>query len=233
MSIEIYQASTENLRDLKKERKRINVLANRAIRENNIADLSCLTKIYALLYSAYAEVALTKLIHAPNALNDSEISQINTKNNLEEKWIKCVDLAISKLNTNGNKGEIANKKQTLIRLMQKNILQPSILRNRVAHGQWKICLNNDCTSINKTVTDNLEQLDFVRVDSLFYLYDIYSQCILDLLVSTKTHYRDYYALIATLEEKAQEFDKWTIETKRNKLISSEKNKRFSKRKSSV
>ena len=42
--------------------------------------------------------------------------------NLEEKWLKCVELAFNKLNTT-NLGEIANKKQTLNRLLQAYIIE--------------------------------------------------------------------------------------------------------------
>ena len=45
MAEEIFTASTENLRDLKKQRKRICALVNRAIREKQDPDLISLTKI--------------------------------------------------------------------------------------------------------------------------------------------------------------------------------------------
>ena len=44
MAEEIFTASTENLRDLKKQRKRICALVNRAIREKQDPDLISLTK---------------------------------------------------------------------------------------------------------------------------------------------------------------------------------------------
>ena len=67
MAEEIFTASTENLRDLKKQRKRICALVNRAIREKQDPDLISLTKMYALLYSAYVETSFLKLIHTPKA----------------------------------------------------------------------------------------------------------------------------------------------------------------------
>ena len=76
MAEEIFTASTENLRDLKKQRKRICALVNRAIREKQDPDLISLTKMYALLYSAYVETSFLKLIHTPKAFTESEIIQI-------------------------------------------------------------------------------------------------------------------------------------------------------------
>ncbi len=121
MAEEIFTASTENLRDLKKQRKRICALVNRAIREKQDPDLISLTKMYALLYSAYVETSFLKLIHTPKAFTESEIIQIMAERNLEQKWLKCVDFAFNKLNTT-NFGEVANKKQTLHRLLQEYII---------------------------------------------------------------------------------------------------------------
>ena len=135
MAEEIFIASTKNLRDLKKQKKRISALVNRAIREKKDSDLISLTKVYVLLYSAYVETSFLKLIHTPNAFSESEITQIMAQHNLEQKWIKCVELAFNKLNTN-NLGGVANKKQTLNRLLQEYIIEPSQIRNKVAHGQW-------------------------------------------------------------------------------------------------
>ena len=45
MAEEIFTASTENLRDLKKQRKRICALVNRAIREKQDPDLISLVKM--------------------------------------------------------------------------------------------------------------------------------------------------------------------------------------------
>ena len=85
MAEEIFTASTENLRDLKKQRKRICALVNRAIREKQDPDLISLTKMYALLYSAYVETSFLKLIHTPKAFTESEIKE------LKEKYFSILD----------------------------------------------------------------------------------------------------------------------------------------------
>lgn len=45
-----------------------------------------------------------------------------------------------KINNRANLGEIANKKQTLNRILDKYIIAPSQMRNKIAHGQWSVCL---------------------------------------------------------------------------------------------
>lgn len=231
MAEDIFRACTENAKDLKRQRKRLLGLANRAIREKNDADLNSLTKLYALLYSAYAEVSLLKLIHTPNAFGDSEITQIENGRNLEEKWKKCVELAFKKLNTDANLGEIANKKRTLTKIQNKYIIAPSLIRNKVAHGQWIVCLNNDCSRINTDATDEMKQLDFVKIDRLFSIYERFQQCILDLAISQRTHYRDYYVIITSLDEYIDSTRDWSLESKKQKILSSLKQQRYENRKS--
>lgn len=226
MAEEIFQASTLNVKDLKKQKNRILTLVNRAIREKNDADLISLTKMYALLYSAYAETSFLKLIHTPKAFSESEISQIENGRNLEEKWTKCVEFAFKKLNSDANLGEIANKKQTLRRILMEYIIEPSQIRNKVAHGQWIICLNNNCTQVNNDITLKMQKLDFVRIDRYFSIYEKFQQCILDLCVSQKTHYRDYYIIITALEEYIDSTKSWSLETKKQKILSSQKHQRY-------
>ena len=227
MAEEIFIASTKNLRDLKKQKKRISALVNRAIREKKDSDLISLTKVYVLLYSAYVETSFLKLFHTPNAFSESEITQIMAQHNLEQKWIKCVELAFNKLNTN-NLGGVANKKQTLNRLLQEYIIEPSQIRNKVAHGQWIYCLNNECTKINQNTTAQMTDLDFVKIERYFYVYDKFHQCILDLLISHKTHYRDYYQIITELQNYVDSTKSWSLETKKAKILSCSKYQNYKK-----
>lgn len=228
MAEDIYKACVENVKDLKKHKNRLVALTNRAIREKNDADLETLTKFYALLFSAYAEDSFLKLIHTPRAFSENEIIDIQHGRNLEEKWKKCVELAFSKINNRANLGEIANKKQTLNRILNSYIIDPSQIRNKIAHGQWKVCLNNECTRINDETTNEMLQLDFVKIDRYFSIYEQFQQCVLDLLISPKTHYRDYYSVITALDEYINSTESWTLETKKEKILSSPKAQRFKK-----
>ena len=226
MDEKIYRACVSNVKELKKHRARLRKLVNTAIKEKKDDDLDTFTKFYALLFSAYVEVSFLKLIHTPKALDVSEITQIQRGCNLEEKWKTCVQFAFLRINSSANSGEIANKKQTLTRIMSEYIIAPSQMRNKIAHGQWKICLNNQCTGINDEITNEILQLDFVKIDRYFEIYNKFQQCILDLLVSQRTHYRDYYSLITELEEYIISTKDWTIQTKKMKILSSSKIQRY-------
>lgn len=222
MSEDVYIASTSNVKYLKKQRKRIEKLFNRAIRERNEEDLVTLTKIYALLYSAYAETSFLKLIHTPGAFNEEEIEQIMNSHNLEEKWCKCVECAFRQYKTINNKGQIANKKKKLDKVLRKYIIKPSEIRNKVAHGQWEICLNTDCTKKNDAATSEMQQLDFVKIDKYYVIYDMFQQCILDLIVSPRTHYRDFNHILSDLKQYISRTENWTLDTKKQKILTSKK-----------
>lgn len=150
------------------------------------------------------------------------IDDIQKQRNLEEKWIKCVDLALTHIGDCKEKGIIANKSQSLKRILNKYIITPSQIRNKIAHGQWAECLNNDCSDLNHHITGEIKKLDFVKLDRLFTVYDMYQQCIVDLIVSPKTHYRDFYSLMVRIEEYIRYTKDWDIETKREQLADSSK-----------
>lgn len=130
-------------------------------------DIEFLTKIYALFYSAYAEVSFQKLINTPDGFEQSIIDDIQKQRNLEEKWIKCVDMSLANIGNCKEKRMVANKSQSLKRILKEYIIEPSQIRNKIAHGQWVECLNSDCSSLNHNITNEIKKLDFVKLDRLF------------------------------------------------------------------
>ena len=72
----------------------------------------------------------------------------------------------------------------------------------------------------------MQQLDFVRIDRYFSIYEKFQQCILDLSVSKKNHYRDYYIIITDLEKYIDSTELWSLETKKQKILSSRKYQRY-------
>ena len=200
---------------------------NEAIKCNSANDIEFLTKIYALFYSAYAEVSFQKLINTPYGFDEPLINEINKQRNLEDKWLKCIELAFKHLDEKEkekkvNAGEIANKKKKIQNILDMYIIEPSQIRNKIAHGQWSVCLNNECSEINHATTVRISSLDFVKIDRLFTIYDDFRQCIEDIIESPKTHYRDYYKTLCKLEEYIDKTQNWSIETKRSRLLSSTK-----------
>lgn len=212
--IEIYKASVENVRELKKQRTNIKRLFNQAVKRNDHSSFIALTKFYALLYSSFAEQCFVKIIHTPYGFIQDEIKQIISERNLEQQWLKCIDLAFNRIRNIANAGEIQNKRQSLTRHIDKFIIEPSQLRNKIAHGQWIVALNNDNTAINTTTTNLIADLDFVKIDILFSIYQKIGQAVEDLIESpTKAHFTDFYSHMTELEELINETQNWDLDSK--------------------
>lgn len=213
--IDIFKACVENVRKLKKERKQLKILFNNSLLSNRTQQEELLTKLYALLYSSFAEVCFLQTIHTPNGFSEDEIRQISRERNLENQWKKCLTLALSRIENNTNKGEIANKRQILFRLLNKYILEPSQLRNKIAHGQWAVALNSENSATNSNTTNKVKSLDFVQVDVLFEIYLKFGQVIEDLIESPhKTHFRDFYYHLDELKALVEKTKEWTIASKK-------------------
>ncbi len=228
---DIYYASVDNVRYLKSKRRVLNKMIKNAIRHGHEDEISTLTQLYALLYSSFAETSFLKLIHTPNGFEEYEINDIFRRRNLEEKWIKCFELAFKKNENALNKGEIANKKRKLNSILQEYIIAPSKIRNKIAHGQWVKCLNNECNAINIDATNRIKNLDFVKIDIYFEIYAIFEQCIEDLIESPhKAHYNSFYASIIKLEEYIYKSKDWTYDTKKKLILESPKNTKYREKK---
>lgn len=213
--IEVYRASCQNTKEIKKHATSIKRMINAALRKNRMMEVETLTKTYALIYSAYAEVSFLKVIHTPYGFSENYIQQIQAQRNLEEKWRKCINLAFAEIQNESNKGEINNKKQKLERIMQKYIIEPSQVRNKIAHGQWKTSLNSESTAINIDITQKIQMLDYVKIDILFHIYDVFSSCVEDLIESPhRAHYRYFYPRMVELEEYIKKTKSYSIEGKK-------------------
>jgi hypothetical protein len=230
--LDIYKACVENLREIKRQRKNLKRLFNNSIKSKNHQSFELLTKLYALLYSSFAEVCFTKTIHTPYGISNDEIHQIQTQRNLDQKWLKCFELAFSRIDNMANKGEIQNKKQLLGRHLETYIVGPSQIRNKIAHGQWVIALNNDNTATNLETTNRIKELDFVKIDILFEVYEKIGQAVEDLIESPyKAHFRDFYFHMTELDELISETKKWNFDTKVKSLttkFSEQKNTKVKK-----
>jgi hypothetical protein len=177
------------------------------------------------------------LINTPYGFEQSFIDEINAQKNLEEKWEKCIKLAFKRLEDRAqdkmvNAGEIANKKQWLKDILDQYIIKPSQIRNKIAHGQWSVCLNNECSRVNQDSTDIIKELDYVKLDRLFTIYEKYQQCIEDIIESPKAHYRDYYKRLSELIQYIEDTKEWSKDTKKKQLSSSTKADGYYKKKRS-
>ena len=158
------------------------------------------------------------MLHTPYGFPESYIVQVQSQRNLEEKWRKCIDLAFQEISTPNKLGEVANKKLALVKILDKYIIAPSQIRNKIAHGQWAACLNNSCTSVNPDMTAKVIDLDYVRVDILFHIYDMFAQTVEDLIESPhRAHFRYFYPRLVALEDYVEKTAQFSFELKKEIL----------------
>jgi hypothetical protein len=217
--LEIYEASTINVREIKSRYKSVLRLINNSILYNRKGEVVTLTKLLALLYSAFAEVSFIKLINTPYCFNSAMIEDIQKQRSLEDKWKKCIDLGFLEIEKQSNLGMIANQKKKIYEILDEYIIKPSQIRNKIAHGQWKIALNNESTAQNNETTIIINNLDFVKIDISFLIYDKYEQLIENLIESPqKAHYKYFYTTLYELNELIERTKTWSIQSKTERIL---------------
>ena len=215
-SLEVYRAQSENVRTLEQAVRHINRTINHALKIGDRTSASIHTQVLALTYSAWAEVSFSKLIHTPHGLEAAEIQQIKNEHQkfgLEKGWEKCIELALRKVSAKKT-NEVPNKRQKLLVIIRQYIIEPSLLRNKIAHGQWAIALNGKNTGVNKETTAVLASLDVVTVNIWFGVYKYLELIVEDLIESPeRAHQRDYWLHLTELEQYIKKTKTWTLEKK--------------------
>lgn len=227
--LDVFNAQTENVRALEQAWKHINKTINSAYSSGEISTAEIHTKLLAQVYCAFAEAVFSKVIHTPNGLTLDEISQVKSKgsSNIVEAWKKCVELSLRKVQGKTS-GHIANTRRKIESLIDSYIYDPSLLRNKIAHGQWKVALNSHNTKINHTLTSRIQSITVVDLYRLKAAFQSLFRIVEDIIESpNKAHHRDYWQHITKFEESQKEMASWTLA---NKIISLKQKKERAKTK---
>ena len=216
-ALRVFQAQTQNVRSLDQAIKQINRAINHSLRVNDTTAAAVQTKTLVLVFSAWAEARFSKLIHTPHGFELDEIRQIKgvyRQFGLERGWDKCLELALRRVFASGRTGEIPNKRQQISRIIKTYIVEPSLLRNKIAHGQWKVALNRDNDAQNADITQKLTDLDIIVVSIWLEAYEFLARIIEDLIESpNKTFRRDYWLHLSELEAFLAKSKNWTLQAK--------------------
>lgn len=213
-SYEIYKSYVKNVRELSKVEREVIRVINRSLKTQKKDSVYYFTKIYTLLYSIFAEANFLKLIHTPHGLAQRYVNQILNGKNLVNKWEKCIELAFIKFDKHKKGSEVPNKKQELIKIVKQFIIEPSNIRNKLAHGQLKIATNKYQTQINTELSNKIDQLDSTQILRLFEINKQLVSILEDLIESPhKAHYNHYYTKYQRLKAYIKESEGWTIDTK--------------------
>jgi hypothetical protein len=214
--LSIFQGQTKNVRALNTAWKHVNREINDSMLQKNRVAVEINTKILAVIYCALAEAVFSKLIHTPHGLTLDEIEQVkkaNKANGVKFGWTKCAELAVQRVD-GAKHSHTPNVLKKLTAMIDEFIYDPSLIRNKLTHGQWCVALNRENTAVNPELTKEIagySVLDFYqRKHSLEHLAAI----IEDLIESpNRAHRRDYWVHLSELEAKQREMSEWTIERK--------------------
>ncbi|WP_159820010.1 hypothetical protein [Cyanobium sp. Copco_Reservoir_LC18] len=169
----------------------------------------------ALLFCAWSEANLSKLIHTPYGFELSEIDDIKSawRLNIEAAWLKTIDFGLAKVAT-----PPSNASQKLHSLVRDFVVEPAGIRNKVAHGQWSVALNARGTNLNHDLTDELARLSIVNIQVWFRSSTLLSEVVEALIESPESAFhRDFATKLSDLEAFRQRSATFTVSSKLQQL----------------
>lgn len=216
----IFKSQVKNVRSLKSARQHVRRSINASLRSNDRPAVDHFTKIYALLFCAWAEANFSKVAHTPHGLTLNEIKQVQVakSNGIVAAWQKCVELGLRHLDATRGSFQ-PEAREMLERTIEKHVLDPSQLRNKLAHGQWLVAFNRNNDSIQQEFTLRIERLDLVSVDCWIAGHEILAKLVENLVESPKKAFvRDWKQYVADLEQEVLDAEARTMEDHVARLI---------------
>lgn len=218
--VDVFRAQTKNVQELERSWTHINRQVNALLLTKNSVAVHIHTKLLALVYCALAEALFSKILHTPKGLTLDEIQQVKQaikSGGVKQGWIRCVELAMHSVQgAKSNHGH--NVKKRLERLIDEFIFDPSLLRNKLAHGQWCTALNRDNDAVNLDLTSEIAGLDVVVLYRRKSALQRLAAVIEDIIESpNKAHHRDYWVHLERFEEEQKEMAAWSLDKKITQL----------------
>ncbi len=214
--LNIFKAQTENVRNINKTWKHVQRTINLELTHDNPTAASVHTKLLALVFCAWSEANFSKLIHTPHGFELDEIQQIKhlAKGNIVDGWFKCLELGLHGVSNTPKSNYIPNIKQSVEQLIREYVQEPRVLRNKIAHGQWKIALNRKNDKINDNLTDKIMNIDVVQLNIWKEAHQGLSNIVEALIESPdRAFHRDYWLEIVKVEDRLNKTKAWKLEDK--------------------
>lgn len=204
----MYKQHCENLAEIDGAISLVELDLRRYISTQQEKNVYKYTKLLSYLITCWTEVRVLKLTYEPNSFQQSDIDIIISAGTLADKWITALEIAISKAYGINRSMEIANQLSFTPRaryneiknLISTDLLSSIEIRNRIAHGQWKIAFTNDLKSISTPLTGELRKENIVTLQLKKKLLTGLSLLIHDLAVSPATFERDFDKNYRLIEE---------------------------------
>ena len=214
--LDIFKAQTENVQAMVKTWTHLQRTINRELVTDNLTSATVHTKLLALVFCAWSEASFSKLIHTPHGFTLDEIKQIKllARNNIVTGWLKCLELGLRKVPSGSRSSYIPNIKQSVERIITDFVEKPRVLRNKIAHGQWKASLNRQNEDINHELTQQIDEINIVTLNIWKASHQALSNIIEVLIESPdKAFHRDYWSEVEKEKEYLEKTKNWTLEKK--------------------
>ena len=211
---------SKNVTALEASRKKLNAQINDSLRRDDDFSLKVYTKLYLLVYSAWTEASLVKLIHTPFGFTLNEKKKILKDQDIINKWKKCVNTAFSKFRNNGS--EIPNKKREIHKLIDDYLKTQAQIRNKIAHGQWEFTLHKNIITHDNEAQTLMSLIDVMQIDNWFKIFKEIVEIIRGLIDARQkndrlAHYNYYFAQLANIETIIDDRKNWTLADKKRRL----------------
>jgi hypothetical protein len=209
----IFQAQVRNVRSLGTARKHVRRAINAALRNGDDAMAAVHTKVLAQLFCAWAEVNFSKVVHTSHGFTLDEIRQIKgawRNSGITQGWMRCVELGLGKIPVSDS-NFLSGARKRLKQVIKDYVSDPSLVRNKLAHGQWTVALNSSNTAINAPLTKEFEQLTIVQVEIWFECHQQLALIIESLIESPNRAFtRDYMLQLRKLDLFLEASKTWSI-----------------------
>ncbi len=218
---DLYVLQSKNVRRLKQVQKNLIKDINFYLKKNNDFQVEIKSKLLALLYCTLSEAQFIQIVHTPDGFLASEIEKIKSEKNskLEDGWRAMIDLAMNKVGDWNTNKDLEKRRSSILSIVDEYIIKPSILRNKIAHGQWEIALNRENTNKNEELTLQLQKLDVVQITKWFEIHQFLALIVRDLIQSPqKGFHNNYWVNLTNLEKYLATSKSWTLETKKKQLM---------------
>lgn len=213
--LKVFQAQVRNIKELDAAWRQIKKTINIGLVQDKLDSARIHTKTLALVYCAWSEAVLSKLIHTPHGFELNEIEQIKTaqKASIVAAWKKCIELASVKVGSRGG-SYVPNIRQHVNRLVSTYIEEPSLVRNKVAHGQWVVALNRENTDANINISQQVNDLNVVQLDTWREAFLGLAEIIEAMIESPdRAFHRDYWPIVTRIEAHLEKTASYSLETK--------------------
>lgn len=217
---EIFFAQVKNSRELETAIKMIRRSIHDGLRTGNEIHTRVQTKVLGQVFCAWAEANFLKVIHTPHGFTLTEIADVKKKwdqSGLAEGWRKAVQLGLKKVPAQKS-GFIPNARQELERAIKAYVSDPAHLRNKIAHGQWAVALNNKKDAINADATAALSSITIIDVDKWHGGHKHLANIVESLIESPeRTFARDFWPQLMKFKSFVEDVKSWTIQERSSSL----------------